>query len=74
VGKVAYHVELSTSSQVHNLPCVTQLKEYCPDFTLVFVDLPKLPFLDAFDAKLEAVLDRHLVKKGNTVFPQALIK
>lgn len=74
VGKVAYRLELPSSSQVHNVFHVSQLKDYRPDYTPVFADLPQLPSLDAIDTEPESVLDRRLVKKGNNAAPQVLIK
>lgn len=74
VGKAAYRLELPANSQVHNVFHVSQLKDYRPDYSPVFLELPKCPALDAVDTKPEAVLERRLVKKGNTVVPQALIK
>jgi hypothetical protein len=45
-----------------------------PDHTPVFHKLPKVVELDLMDAEPEAILDRRLVKKGNTSIPQGLIK
>lgn len=74
VGKLAYRLELPVQSRVHNVFHVSQLKDYRPDYSPVFSELPKLPTLDSLDTEPEAVLDRRLVKKGNTAVPQALIK
>jgi hypothetical protein len=41
---------------------VSQLKEYRPDCTPVFSNLPKYPSLDAVDTEPELVLDRRLVR------------
>jgi hypothetical protein len=73
-GQVAYKLELPQGSQVHNVFHVSQLKEYRADFTPVFADLPKLPSLDTVDTTPEKILDRRLVKKGNTAILQTLIK
>lgn len=40
----------------------------------VFSELPKITNIDAASATPEQVLDRRLVKKGNTAIPQVLVK
>jgi hypothetical protein len=40
----------------------------------MFLELPKCPTLDALDTEPETVLECRLVKKGNSVVPQVLIK
>jgi hypothetical protein len=74
IGKAAYRLELPSDCQVHNVFHVSQLKDYRPDYSPVFSELPKCPTLDALDIEPEAILDRRLVKKGNTVVPHMLIK
>jgi len=59
---------------VHPVFHVSQLKEFHPDHTPVFAELPPVPSLDTSETIPEAVLDRRLVKKGNSAIPQALIK
>jgi hypothetical protein len=53
---------------------VSQLKPFRPDFTLVFAELPKFADLTKEKIYPKEVLQRRLVKKGNKVLPQALIK
>jgi hypothetical protein len=66
VGTRAYRLALPESSVVHPVFHVSQLKEFVPDHTPVFHDLVEtIP---------EAILDRHLVKKGGAAIPQGLVK
>jgi hypothetical protein len=65
IGKVAY---LPTNWSYRRIArytmcsTVSQLKEYRPDCTPVFSNLPKYPSLDAVDTEPELVLDRRLVR------------
>jgi hypothetical protein len=74
IGKVAYRLELPAASKIHNVFHVSQLKEYRPDYTPVFTELPTAPLLDSVDTEPEAVLDRRMMKKGNQAVVQVLIK
>jgi hypothetical protein len=74
VGQVAYKLELPPESKVHNVFHVSQIKEFRPDFSPVYKDLPNAPTLDILDTVPEKILDRRLVKKGNAALPQVLIK
>jgi hypothetical protein len=74
IGKAAYRLDLPASSLVHDVFHVSQLKEYHPDFSHVFLELPKCPALDTVETQPETILDRRLTKKGNTAVHQMLIK
>lgn len=74
IRKVAYRLELPVTSQIHTVFHVSQLKEYHPDFTPVFTELPKLPALDTVNTEPESILDRRMMKKGNASVVQVLIK
>jgi transposase InsO family protein len=74
VGQVSYRLELPEGTKVHNVFHVSQLKEFHPDYTPVFSELPKLPLLDSTDTYPEKILDHRLVKKGNAALPEMLIK
>jgi len=74
IGRVAYQLDLPTSSQLHPVFHVSQLKSFLPNYTPVFSDLPKVAELDGQDLYPEAVLERRLVKKGNKAVPQALVQ
>ena len=65
IGRAAYQLDLPTSSQLHPVFHVSQLKSFLPNYTPVFSDLPKVAELDGQDLYPEAVLERRLVKKGN---------
>jgi hypothetical protein len=71
---MAYKLELPSESKIHNVFHVSQLKEFLPDYTPVFATLPKMPSLDSIDTEPEAILERKLVKNGNTAVPHVLIK
>lgn len=74
IGKAAYKLELPENSMIHPVFHVSQLKPYTPDFTPVFSELPTLPDLSQKDLQPEAILERRLVKKGNTAIPQVRVK
>ena len=74
IGKVAYRLEPPAASQIHPVFHVSQLKPFTPDYTPVFADLPKLADLDVGAPVPEEILERRLVKKGNSAIPQGLVK
>jgi hypothetical protein len=74
IGQVAYQIELPPECQVHDVFHVSQLKEYRADYSPVYADLPKVPALDTGPTEPESILDRRLVKKGNSAITQVLIK
>jgi hypothetical protein len=74
VGQVSYRLALPAGTKVHDVFHVSQLKEFRPDYSPVFAELPKLPRLDSTDTAPEQILQRRLVKKGNAALPQMLIK
>ncbi|KAK1649759.1 hypothetical protein QYE76_067564 [Lolium multiflorum] len=74
VGSRAYKLELPEHSQIHPVFHVSQLKEHVPDHTPVYSDLPSTLELDLLDVQPEEILDRRLVKRGNTALLQLQIK
>lgn len=74
IGSAAYRLDLPAESKVHNVFHVSQLKAFTPDHTPVFSDTLKLVDLSASATEPELILDRRLVKKGNTAVPQVLVK
>jgi hypothetical protein len=74
VGTVAYKLELPDHSDIHPVFHISQLKPFTPDYTPVFSTLPVLTDLQASEAVPEQILQRRLVKKGNTAMPQVLVK
>lgn len=69
IGDAAYKLELPSDASIHPVFHVSQLKEFTPDFTPVYTELPKVAELDRFYPQPEAVLERRLVKKGRTAVP-----
>jgi hypothetical protein len=74
VGTRAYKLDVPTLSLIHPVFHVSQLKEFVPDHTSVFHELPKLVELDQMEVEPKAILDRCLVQKGGSAIPQGLIK
>jgi hypothetical protein len=74
IGAVAYRLNLPVDSKIHPVFHVSQLKDFVPDHTPIFTSLPKIAELDTMDPVPEAILDRRLVKKGNSATSQGLIK
>ncbi|KAK1694297.1 hypothetical protein QYE76_010994 [Lolium multiflorum] len=73
IGSVAYKLDLPDSCGIHPVFHVSQLKTFVPDYSPVFSTLPSFPELDTGDPEPESILERRLVKKGNTAIPQGLI-
>lgn len=73
-GSAAYKLDLPAGSLVHPVFHVSQLKQFLPDHTPVFTDLPTPLQLDVSELQPEEILDRRLIKKGNTAYLQVLIK
>ena len=74
IGTAAYKLQLPDNSQVHPFFHVSQLKPFTPNYTPVFHELPKLINLDNEKVEPMAILQRRLVKKGNTAVPQVLVR
>jgi hypothetical protein len=74
VGKAAYKLELPANSLIHLVFHVSQLKQFNPDYTLVFSKLPVLDYFSAKQLMPKAILERRLVKKGNAAVPQVKVK
>lgn len=74
IGDAAYKLNLPADASIHPVFHVSQLKQFTPDFTPIYSELPKIAELDRFSPLPEAILERRLVKKGNAAVPQCLIK
>jgi hypothetical protein len=74
IGRVAYKLKLPEGSLIHPVFHISQLKAFTLDYTPVYADLPKISDLTASATEPEAILERRLVKKGNTSIPQVKIK
>lgn len=74
IGNVAYRLNLPHDSKIHNVFHVSQLKPFIADYSPMFSDLPRATDIVASNSIPEEVIDRRLVRKGNTATPQVLIK
>jgi hypothetical protein len=70
VGKVAYKLQLPAESMIHPVFHISQLKPFTPDYSPVFDALPKITDLEAADTIPKEVIDRRLVRKGNSAITQ----
>ena len=73
VGSVAYKLELPEGSMIHPVFHISELKPFVPDCTPVFDTLPVTTDLEAAAAVPDMIMDRRLVKKGNTTIPQVKV-
>ena len=73
IGNLAYRLELPEGSLIHPVFHISQLKPFITDYTPVYDTLPVTIDLEAAAAKPEAILERRLVKKGNTAIPQVKV-
>jgi hypothetical protein len=74
IGAMAYKLKLPTGNLIHLVFHVSQLKEFTPDHTPVYSQLPDIPSLDIVDVLPETILVRRLVKKGNEAVTQILVR
>lgn len=74
VGNAAYRLDLPTDSKIHHVFHVSQLKPFTADYSPVFSDLPTIVELDTDSVMPEQILERRLVKKGNSAATQVLVK
>jgi hypothetical protein len=74
VWKTAYKLKLPPHAQIQSVFHVSQLKPSIPDHTPVFIDIPTLPALDVVDVVPESILNRRLVKKGDSAVTQAHVQ
>lgn len=70
VGSVAYRLQLPEGSMIHLVFHISQLKPFTEDYTPVFDNLHVLTDLEAANTTPKGIIDRRMVKKGNTAIPQ----
>ncbi|KAJ1275228.1 hypothetical protein BS78_05G120600, partial [Paspalum vaginatum] len=73
VGQVAYQLDLRSDSQIHPVFHVSQLEPYVADYTPVYSTLPTATDLDAVAAVPNTIVDRRLVKRGNSAITQVKV-
>uniref|UniRef100_A0A8R7VIG9 Tf2-1-like SH3-like domain-containing protein n=1 Tax=Triticum urartu TaxID=4572 RepID=A0A8R7VIG9_TRIUA len=74
IGSLAYKLDLPPESQIHPVFHVSQLKPFTPDFTPVFSELPKVPDLSTTGLSPTRILDRCMMKLGNTPMVQIKVQ
>jgi hypothetical protein len=74
IGNAAYKLSLPPSALIHPVFHVSQLKEHIPDHTPVFKEIPVTLDLAGTDTVPELILDRKMVKRGNSSQMQVLIQ
>lgn len=74
IGAVAYKLQLPEDCLVHPMFHVSQLKPFTPNYSPVFKDLSPVSDLTVETPKPVEVLDRRLVKRGNSATQQILVK
>jgi hypothetical protein len=74
IGKVAYKLELPTTTKIHDVFHVSQLKRFVPENTAVSTDLPVHIQLDSQNLEPEEIMERRLCKKGSAAHVQIKVK
>lgn len=69
IGSVAYKLELPEGSLIHPVFHISQLKPFNADYTPAYDALPTTADLETADTAPAAIVERRLIKKGNTAIP-----
>lgn len=74
IGAAACRLQLPEDNKIHNVFHVSQLKPFTPNYSPVYSDITKLLNLDTATLEPVAILERRLVKKGNSAVPQVRVQ
>jgi hypothetical protein len=74
VGAAAYKIQLPAGSKIHDVFHVSQLKPFTANYAPVFAELPVTMDLSSGAFLPQEILERRMVKKGNTVMPQIKVR
>jgi hypothetical protein len=74
IGMVAYKLELPEVAKVYPVFHISQLKPFIPKYAPVFHELPSVVDLTLTSAVPEEILQRRMVRQGNTAGVQILVK
>lgn len=66
IGKVAYKLALLVGSKLHDVFYISQLKKKIGSTKVIQTTLPGMTDAGELDPQLVAIIDRKLIKRGNT--------